>query len=554
MAPKRGGGRGGKQSQTGGGRGGRGGRGSGVIDMTNGGTAAPMFGFPQPGLHNPLALGMGVGMGGNPLMPMGPQGLLGPQTAMCFAPGTGAQPGSTTDPATLAWQAMQQQMMMSQMSQLTGFGGTGGTQNTVQVKMSEADLQSLKYQKMTSYFAAMQAMQQQMQQAQQPPSGLQDASTQGSDATLEEHEDPLPNQQMLDVAKHQTKQDEIDKVVTDTIAEFVIKDEFKDNPKAALQACREAAKENVGRSTPVKQMEEIACRVVQRLTARDEKAKAAETEVKDSQESVVSDQESHGQTDLLQRLAAVESKVNTTPSSHTPTPFTQGMQMQTMMGIPWNIQSPLQALAYQQQLLSQQALAAAGGSPALPSLGASPSLENTGQPKQTAPIPTHDDHTRFDIVVSGDTSGVGWGWMTTRNDSLPMSRKAGSLHPGAGNAKYVTGLHPEADFEPTTLNTWKNALAKGPQPAPASDEAKTPTPIREIRNKLRAQHVFWMLCLMLNSVHAALGHKALESSKPPNSAEQMIQSLQDRLYAVLKEWDHPTNPGPGLHTTPLPQI
>ena len=54
---------------------------------------------------------------------------------------------------------------------------------------------------------------------------------------------------------------------------------------------------------------------------------------------------------------------------------------------------------------------------------------------------------------------------------------------------------------------------------------------------------------MLNSVHAALGNKALESSKPPDSAEQMIQSLQDRLYAVLKEWDHPTNPGPGLHTS-----
>ena len=54
---------------------------------------------------------------------------------------------------------------------------------------------------------------------------------------------------------------------------------------------------------------------------------------------------------------------------------------------------------------------------------------------------------------------------------------------------------------------------------------------------------------MINSLYLHKGAKSLESRGPPKAGEEMIQSLMDRLYHVLKQWDDPLVPGPGLHAS-----
>ena len=52
---------------------------------------------------------------------------------------------------------------------------------------------------------------------------------------------------------------------------------------------------------------------------------------------------------------------------------------------------------------------------------------------------------------------------------------------------------------------------------------------------------------MMNSIYLHRGAKSLDNKNPPKAAKEMIQSLMDRRYHVLKQWDDPVTPGPGLH-------
>ena len=54
---------------------------------------------------------------------------------------------------------------------------------------------------------------------------------------------------------------------------------------------------------------------------------------------------------------------------------------------------------------------------------------------------------------------------------------------------------------------------------------------------------------MMNSLYLHKGAKSLDSRGPPKAAEEMIQSLMDRLYHILKQWDDPLVPSPGLHAS-----
>ena len=61
------------------------------------------------------------------------------------------------------------------------------------------------------------------------------------------------------------KQDEIDASVLTSLESFFEDERYQNDPKAALLAGREAAKEQSGKSTPVKQMEEAANRILERV-------------------------------------------------------------------------------------------------------------------------------------------------------------------------------------------------------------------------------------------------------------------------------------------------
>ena len=86
-----------------------------------------------------------------------------------------------------------------------------------------------------------------------------------SEDTAEEDEEPLPGRDELDVAKHQVKLDEIDNLVLTSLESFLADERYRNDPKAAPLACREVAKERSGKSTPVKQMEEAANWIAERV-------------------------------------------------------------------------------------------------------------------------------------------------------------------------------------------------------------------------------------------------------------------------------------------------
>ena len=52
---------------------------------------------------------------------------------------------------------------------------------------------------------------------------------------------------------------------------------------------------------------------------------------------------------------------------------------------------------------------------------------------------------------------------------------------------------------------------------------------------------------MVNSLHAAYGSKAFDTKTVQKSGTQMIQSIMDRVYAVLKDWDNDVASGPSLY-------
>ena len=220
---KRGGGGGGKQAHAGRGRG-QERRNAKVIDLTDDDVGASTFGLPSmnPFMMNMMGIHPDIDPLGmpmiNPLMPMGMSTLLGPQTAGVYAP-MGATQASDSSPVILA---MQQQMMMQQwMSQMS----RSSTEKSVQVKMSHADLQALKLQKMQQQFAMLKATQDQF--SQKPQASAKDNSATGSDLSgdVADDEDD-PEREMIDVAKHQTKQNEIDRRMAETISSFMVNEEY----------------------------------------------------------------------------------------------------------------------------------------------------------------------------------------------------------------------------------------------------------------------------------------------------------------------------------------
>ena len=150
----------------------------------------------------------------------------------------------------------------------------------------------------------------------------------------------------------------------------------------------------------------------------------------------------------------------------------------------------------------------------------------------------------FDVLTSGDLKRPGYGWMTTRTASLPIGSPAVSSNAtlttsGPKKKKVVKGLHPDFDFEVQSLKAWNAALAKGPP----IGSANHPEANASFGAKRRAQSVFWRLCLMMNSLYLHKGAKSLDSRGPPKAVKEMIQSLMDRLYHILKQWDDPLIPG-----------
>ena len=77
-------------------------------------------------------------------------------------------------------------------------------------------------------------------------------------------------------------------------------------------------------------------------------------------------------------------------------------------------------------------------------------------------------------------------------------------------------------------------------------EGQPDTPINK---RARAEHIFWRLCVMINSIHSMRGSKALEASKLPANFEATGQSHMDRLYTLLSGWDHSFVIGPSLHSS-----
>ena len=238
----RGGGGRGKQAHAGRGRGSnQERRNTNVIDLTEENVGASTFGLPS---MNPFMMSMtGMTPMGfpmiNPFMPLGMSTLLGPQTAGVFAPLGATQTGDSNSNIL----AMQQQMMMQQwMSQMNG----SSIENSVQVKMSHVDLQAIKMHKMQQQFAMLKAMQDQYSNSQKPQASAKESSATGSDMSgdaEDDEDDPPPDREMIDVVKHQAKQNEIDRRMAETISTFMAKEEHCTDPIAALKACREATRE-----------------------------------------------------------------------------------------------------------------------------------------------------------------------------------------------------------------------------------------------------------------------------------------------------------------------
>ena len=109
-----------------------------------------------------------------------------------------------------------------------------------------------------------------------------------------------------------------------------------------------------------------------------------------------------------------------------------------------------------------------------------------------------------------------------------MSRTVGALAEGglgadkankantANKAKWIGDCHPEYMFEDKSLKAWMRSLDKGPQLMAETIGGQPDTPIRK---RARAEHVFWRLYVMINSIHSIRGFKALEASKLPASFE-----------------------------------
>ena len=111
---------------------------------------------------------------------------------------------------------MQQQMLMSQMGSMFQ-----QKNNTVQVKVTEADLQAWQLQKMQQQFAYMKAMQEHMTNTQMRH------VTENKDDKVEVYSDvedqPGDNidRQLVDVAKHESRQKEVDKIMNESLASFL---------------------------------------------------------------------------------------------------------------------------------------------------------------------------------------------------------------------------------------------------------------------------------------------------------------------------------------------
>ena len=487
MPPARKGGRGqgGKQAYAGSGkRGSQGGRATNVIDLTGGGVSTSMFGLPQT--QAMPFMGMGLGM---PMTTLMGANLIGPQTSMCFAPSAMQQGG--TEGANAAMQMMQQQLMMAQWAQHFG-GGSLLQKNTVQVKMSEADLHMIQMQKMQQQFAMFQAMQDQATRIQHSAqhSGGYESSKDGSDILEDADEAPHASIDkqvcMLDVARHQTKQQEIDKIMDETLHKYISDPEYKDKPEAALEACRAAAKILCARSTPVKQLEEIAIRVAEMVRERDEKARLEA----DLKEVAPSKDVTHN---LLTRLEAVEEKVESKAANKIATPitnslhapFNSGLMLPLNMNMGW-ASSPYHAMA---QLQQQQA-----GLAGLPMESNTPAIGTPVKTPQSSP--SQSDLSRYDVVTTGEGADKEWGWMTTRSATLPTSRKQSDEDndedgdPKRSGSKFVKGLHPEYEFDIKSLQTWEKALDRGPKPVPVSSKVKIAT---HIRKRSKAEFMFWRL-------------------------------------------------------------
>ena len=104
-----------------------------------------------------------------------------------------------------------------------------------------------------------------MQDLSNPKPRVVEASQVESEDTAEDAEELLPSRDELDVAKYQVKQDEIDSLVLTSLESFLEDERYRNDPKAALLACREAARGQSGKSTLVKQMEEAANRILERV-------------------------------------------------------------------------------------------------------------------------------------------------------------------------------------------------------------------------------------------------------------------------------------------------
>ena len=97
-----------------------------------------------------------------------------------------------------------------------------------------------------------------------------------------------------------------------------------------------------------------------------------------------------------------------------------------------------------------------------------------------------------------------------------------------------------------SLKVWMGSLDNSPHPMAEAIEGQPDTPIRK---RARAEHVFWRLCVMINSIHSMRGSKALEASTLPANFEATGQSYMDRLYTLLSGWDHSFVIGPSLHSS-----
>lgn len=547
MPPKRG--KGGNKAYAGRGRGKQGTRNNDVIDLTSGGATSQWFGMSP---MNPF----GSTLAGS-MMPIAPLSmgsmqlghLLGPHTALCYGPGL--MQGGASDGANLqtmqAMQAMQQQLWLSQcMGQMPGYN------NTVQVKMSEADLQQFQMQKFQQQLAMFKALSAQTVTSLEKPKEV--LSTKGSDTQEDDdEEDPSPSGSELDVAKHQLKEEEINRLMNETIGDFMVDKKYTNDPAAALKACREKAKEITSLSTPVKQLEEVAERVALRVAAQIQKSgaqalKSNHESHRDCESEMDSRNSKKTDSKLLLRLAAVEQELKEvagTPTTVTTNFPLQGMQMPGSMG--WT--SPLQALwMQQQQQVAQAACAAQAG---FPMVGSSPTVGDYPLVTLSNSTTKSDDH--YGIVVNGDQhKGKGYGWMTTRVGTLPklLASVAEANTPaktGGEKAVKQSELNPDSCFEPQSLKAWYKALGKGPQPSPEdTDDQYMP---KRTRARHFAVFVFWRLCVMINSVSLTKNAKALDYSAVPKHAEKAMQSLMDRLYETLKQWEVDGVAGPGLHSS-----